>query len=101
MMAGGDKLTITGLMSDGGHQIDQNRDEEWGGGPRIIILTLTGIHCVLMIPCQNLTGGLQMKHKLTKIGNLPYFGQFGAPPSLFCTRPLYPQEVLKVLRVPN
>ena len=37
-----------------------------------------------------------MKHKLTKIGNLPYFGQFGAPPSLFCTRPLYPQEVLKV-----
>ena len=42
-----------------------------------------------------------MKHKLTKIGNLPYFGQFGAPPSLFCTRPLYPQEVLKVLRVPN
>ena len=43
MMAGGDKLTITGLMSDGGPQIDQNRDEEWGGGPRIIILTLTGI----------------------------------------------------------
>ena len=37
-----------------------------------------------------------MKHKLTKIGNLPYFGQFGAPPSLFCARPLYPQEVLKV-----
>ena len=95
-MAGGDKLTITGLMSEGGPQIDQNRDLEWGGGPRIIILTLTGIHCVLMIPCQNLTGGLQMKHKLTKIGNPPYFGQFGAPPSLFCTRPLYPQGVLKV-----
>ena len=37
-----------------------------------------------------------MKKKLTKIGNLPYFGQFGAPPSLFCARPLYPQEVLKV-----
>ena len=66
----------------GGPKIDQNRDEERGGGPRIIILTLTGIHCVLMIPCQNLAGGLQMKHKLTKIGNLPYFGQFGAPPSL-------------------
>ena len=37
-----------------------------------------------------------MKHKLTKIGNPPYFGQFEAPPSLFCTRPLYPQGVLKV-----
>ena len=37
-----------------------------------------------------------MKHKLTKIGNPPYFGQFGAPPSLFCARPLYPQGVLKV-----
>ena len=37
-----------------------------------------------------------MKHKLTKIGNPPYFGQFGAPPSLFCARPLYPQEALKV-----
>ena len=101
MMAGGDKLTITGLMSEGGPQIDQNRDEEWGGGPRIIILTLTGIHCVLMIPCQNLTGGLQMKHKLTKIGNPPYFGQFGAPPSLLCARPLYPQGVLKVPVVVN
>ena len=37
-----------------------------------------------------------MKHKLTKIGNPPYFGQFGAPPSLLCARPLYPQGVLKV-----
>ena len=58
MMAGGDILTITGLMSDGGgHQIDQNRDEEWGGGPRIIILTLTGIHCVLDDPLSEFNRG--------------------------------------------
>ena len=39
-----------------------------------------------------------MKKLLTKIGNPPYFGQFEAPPSLFCTRPfiIYPQGVLKV-----
>ena len=50
-------LTITGLMSDGGPQIDQNRDEEWGGGPRIIILTLTGIHCVLDDPLSEFNRG--------------------------------------------
>ena len=57
MMAGGYKLTITGLMSEGGPQIDQNRDEEWGGGPRIIILTLTGIHCVLDDPLSEFNRG--------------------------------------------
>ena len=57
MMAGGDILTITGLMSEGGPQIDQNRDEEWGGGPRIIILTLTGIHCVLDVPLSEFNRG--------------------------------------------
>ena len=57
MMTGGDKLTITGLMSEGGPQIDQNRDEEWGGGPRIIILTLTGIHCVLDDPLSEFNRG--------------------------------------------
>ena len=57
MMAGGDKLTITGLMSEGGPQIDQNRDLEWGGGPRIIKLTLTGIHCVLDDPLSEFNRG--------------------------------------------
>ena len=57
MMEGGDILTITGLMSDGGPQIDQNRDLEWGGGPRIIILTLTGIHCVLDDPLSEFNRG--------------------------------------------
>ena len=57
MMAEGDKLTITGLMSEGGAQIDQNRDEEWGGGPRIIIWTLTGIHCVLHDPLSEFNRG--------------------------------------------
>ena len=62
---------------------------------------IVGIHSGLMIPCQNLAGGSQMKKILTKIGNLPYFGQYIFPPSLFCSRPLYPQEVLNVLRVHN
>ena len=110
-----DILTITGINGGEKQYIDHNRAQWWGGGNKLtkigmrsggeapgkFILTITGIHCVLMIPCQNFAGGLQMKKKLTKIGNLPYFGQFGAPPSLFCARPLYPQEVLKVLRVPN
>ena len=72
----------------GRHQIDQNRDEEWGGeAPGKFILTITGIHCVLMIPCQIFAGGLQIKHKLTKIGNPPYFGQFGAPHHYFAQGP--------------
>ena len=58
----------------------------------MIILTITGIHCVLMIPCQNLTGGPQMKHKLTKIGNPPYFGQFEAPPITILHKALIPSR---------
>ena len=44
MMAGGDILTITGLMSDGGGpKLTKIGMRSGGGGPRIIILTLTGI----------------------------------------------------------
>ena len=85
-----DILTITGLNGDtmhyidhnracwrgGRHFIEQNRDLE-GGGLISFVLTITGIHCVWMIPHQIYSGGILMKHKLTKIGNLPYFGQFG------------------------
>ena len=72
-----------------------------GGAPGIFILTITGIYIVLMIPGSNFNRGHSNEKKLTKIGNPPYFGQFGPPPSLLCARPLYPQEVLKVLRVHN
>ena len=70
-------LTITGLVGGGRHFIEQNRDLEWGEAPASFVLTIAGIHCVWMIPHQIYSGGILMKHKLTKIGNLPYFGQFG------------------------
>ena len=58
MMAGGDKLTITGLMSEGrGPKLTKIGMRSGGGGPRIIILTLTGIHCVLDDPLSEFNRG--------------------------------------------
>ena len=68
-------LTITELVGGGRHFIEQNRDLEWGEAPASFVLTITGIHCVWMIPHQISSGGILMKNLLTKIGNLPYFGQ--------------------------
>ena len=44
---------------------------------------IVGIHSGLMIQCQNLTGGSQMKKILTKKGNLPFFGQYISPHHYF------------------
>ena len=58
-----------------------------GVAPGIFILTITGIYIVLMIPGSNLNRGHSNEKKLTKIGNLPYFGQFGPPHHYYAQGP--------------
>ena len=53
---------------------------------------IVGIHSGLMIQCQNLAGGSQMKKILTKIGNLPYFGQYIFPPITILLKALIPSR---------
>ena len=67
-----------------------------GRAPGIFILTITGIYSVLMIPASNFNRGHSNEKKIDQNREPPLFWSIWPPPALFCARPLYPQEVLKV-----
>ena len=96
-----DILTITGINGGEKQYIDHNRAQWWGGGnkltkigmrsggggPRQIHIDHNRDPLCFDDPLSEFCRGPSNKKKLTKIGNPPYFGQFGAPHHYYAQGP--------------